>query len=104
VKFGVSIFLNVVTERNKEILLGLFFDSEDGRYIFLQNIGWLSTDYMALYPRRYNSQRNNPVPSSRKTHRVSITKTSLLIALSFKKEDVVMYCPVNAIAHRKGML
>jgi hypothetical protein len=71
--------------------------------MFLQNIGWLSTDYMALYPRSYNFLRNNPVPSSRKTHRVPIAKTSLLIALSFK-EDLVMYCPVKAIAQRKGML
>jgi hypothetical protein len=32
VKFGVSIFLNVVLQRNKEILLGLrvFFNPEDG--------------------------------------------------------------------------
>jgi hypothetical protein len=33
-------------------LLDLFFDSEDGGNMFLQNISWLSTDYMALYPRR----------------------------------------------------
>jgi hypothetical protein len=33
------------------ILLG-FFDPEEGGDISLRNIGWLSTDYMALYPRR----------------------------------------------------
>jgi hypothetical protein len=33
-------------------LLGVIFDPEDGGDIFLRNIGWLSTDYMALYPRR----------------------------------------------------
>jgi hypothetical protein len=25
-------------------LPGLFFDPEDGGYMFLQNVGWLSTD------------------------------------------------------------
>jgi hypothetical protein len=34
-------------------LLGLFFDPDDGDNMFLRNIGWHSTDYMALYPRRY---------------------------------------------------
>jgi hypothetical protein len=33
-------------------LLGLLFDPEDGGTIFLRNIGWLSVDYTALYPRR----------------------------------------------------
>jgi hypothetical protein len=32
-------------------LLGLFFGPEDGSYMFLQNVIWLSTVYTALYPR-----------------------------------------------------
>jgi hypothetical protein len=36
-------------------LLGLLYDPEDGSYMFLQNIGSLSADYMALYPGRYKS-------------------------------------------------
>jgi hypothetical protein len=36
------------------LLLGLFFDPEDGDDIFLRNVGWLSTDYTALYHRRQN--------------------------------------------------
>jgi hypothetical protein len=36
-------------------LLGFVFDHEDGSDIFLRNVGWLSTDYTALYPRRQNS-------------------------------------------------
>jgi hypothetical protein len=30
-------------------LLGLIFAPEDGGYMFLRNISWLSTDYVALY-------------------------------------------------------
>jgi hypothetical protein len=37
------------------ILLGLFFDPEDGGSVFLRNVGSLSTDCEALYPRRYYS-------------------------------------------------
>jgi hypothetical protein len=37
--------------------VGLVFNPEDGGDTFLQNSGWLSTDYMALYPRTQNSSR-----------------------------------------------
>jgi hypothetical protein len=33
-------------------LLGLFFDLEDGGDMSIRNVGWLSVEYMALYPRR----------------------------------------------------
>jgi hypothetical protein len=33
-------------------LIGLFYDLENGGDIFLRNVGLLSTDYTALYPRR----------------------------------------------------
>jgi hypothetical protein len=36
-------------------LLCLFFVPEDGNDTFLWKVCWLSTDYEALYPRRYNS-------------------------------------------------
>jgi hypothetical protein len=36
-------------------LLGFFLDPEDGGDIFLQNVGWLSTDYTALCPGVQNS-------------------------------------------------
>jgi hypothetical protein len=32
-------------------LLLLFFDYEDGGEMFLRNIGWLSVNYAAFYPR-----------------------------------------------------
>jgi hypothetical protein len=40
---------------------GLFFDPEDGSDMFIRNVGWLSTDYTALYPRRQNSSREESV-------------------------------------------
>jgi hypothetical protein len=33
-------------------LLGSHFNPEDGGDMYLQNVGWLSTNYMAIYPRR----------------------------------------------------
>jgi hypothetical protein len=36
-------------------LLVLLFDPEDGGNMFLQNVGLLSPDYTALYPRSQNS-------------------------------------------------
>jgi hypothetical protein len=38
-------------------LLGLFFYLENGGDMFLRNVSSLSTDYMALYPRRLNSSK-----------------------------------------------
>jgi hypothetical protein len=35
-------------------LLGFFFDPEVGSDMFLRNISLPSTDYTALYPRKYN--------------------------------------------------
>jgi hypothetical protein len=34
------------------LLLGLLFNPEDGSDTFLKNVGWLSTDYVALYHKR----------------------------------------------------
>jgi hypothetical protein len=36
-------------------LLGLVFDPEDGGDMLMRNVGCLSTDYTALYPRKQNS-------------------------------------------------
>jgi hypothetical protein len=36
-------------------LLGLLFNPEDGSDIFLWNAGSLSTDHIALYPRKQTS-------------------------------------------------
>jgi hypothetical protein len=38
-----------------DFLLGLFFDRDDGDYMFLWNISWLSMDYTVLYPTWQNS-------------------------------------------------
>jgi hypothetical protein len=37
-------------------LLSLIFDLEDGGDMFLRNVGRLSPEYKALYPRRLNSR------------------------------------------------
>jgi hypothetical protein len=42
----------LATSFHAGFLLGLFFDPEDGGDMFLRNVGWLLTDYTALYPRR----------------------------------------------------
>jgi hypothetical protein len=34
------------------LFLGLLFDPQDGGHMMLRNVGCLSTDYTALYPRR----------------------------------------------------
>jgi hypothetical protein len=39
--------------------LGLFVDREGGSDMFLQNVGLLSTDYIALYPRRQSSYNHH---------------------------------------------
>jgi hypothetical protein len=39
---------------NTGFLFGLFFDPEDGGDMFLRNVGYLSKDYMALYPEDRN--------------------------------------------------
>jgi hypothetical protein len=42
----------LTTSYHAGFLLGLIFETEDRGDIFLRNVGWLSTDYTALYPRR----------------------------------------------------
>jgi hypothetical protein len=43
-----------VAIRAAGFLLGLFFDPEDGGDMFLRNVGRLSKNYTALYPKRRN--------------------------------------------------
>jgi hypothetical protein len=47
--------LSVCNLLHADFSLGLFFDPEDEGDIFLRNVGWLSTNYTELYPRRQNS-------------------------------------------------
>jgi hypothetical protein len=35
-----------------DFFFGILFDTEDGGDMFLRNVGSLSTDFTALYPRR----------------------------------------------------
>jgi hypothetical protein len=50
-------FVTLVAYFHVGFLLGLFFDSEDGSYMFLRNVGRLPTVYMALYPMRQNTSQ-----------------------------------------------
>jgi hypothetical protein len=63
----------------------------DGGDMFLRNIGSLSTDYTALYPRRQNSssQREFPCLSRPETPRqVLITNKAMLIAFCDHQDAV----------------
>jgi hypothetical protein len=40
---------------HNDFLMDLFFDPEDGSYLLLRNVRWLSPDYTALYHRRQKS-------------------------------------------------
>jgi hypothetical protein len=50
--FWRNMSLKLTTCFHVGVLVGLFFDPKYGGDMFLQNVGWLSTDYTALYPRR----------------------------------------------------
>jgi hypothetical protein len=41
--------------QHSRFLLSLLLDPEDGGNMFLRKVGWLSPDYTALYPTRWNS-------------------------------------------------
>jgi hypothetical protein len=52
---GYNAVWSVVTCLKAGLFLGIFFDSEDRGDMFFRNVGWLSTDYTALYPTRQKS-------------------------------------------------
>jgi hypothetical protein len=46
-------------------MIGLLFDPEEGGYMFLRNVSWLSVDYTTLYTEDrilYNHRRENLIP------------------------------------------
>jgi hypothetical protein len=50
-----SVTVLLATCFNAGFLLNLFCDPEDGGDMFPRKVGWHSTDYTALYPRRWYS-------------------------------------------------
>jgi hypothetical protein len=57
-------------------LLGLLLDSED-EAVFLRNVGLLSTDYMALYPKRQNPSSYNLLSMVAKKRPVTLSKINM---------------------------
>jgi hypothetical protein len=51
-KITIFCYISTCHLLSRWILLGLYFYNEDGGFMFLRNINWLSSDYMVLYPRR----------------------------------------------------
>jgi hypothetical protein len=51
-KLSVKLVTLLATCFHAGFLCSLFFDPEGGGNTFLQNVGWLSMNYTALYPRR----------------------------------------------------
>jgi hypothetical protein len=47
--------LPLIAEQEISVKAGGKQSSEDGGDVLLRNVGWLSTDYTALYPRRWYS-------------------------------------------------
>jgi hypothetical protein len=62
-------------------LLGLLFDLQDGADMFLQNTGWLSVNYMALYPRKQNSSKGTQPVKSRTSIKKSLMKINICLSV-----------------------
>jgi hypothetical protein len=82
-------------------LLGLFFDHEYGSNMFLRNIGGISTDYTASYPRRQNSSRAQLYSFRQPFINNSISTGSAEAELSNKRtKNKCVYCDVHAVGLR----
>jgi hypothetical protein len=91
-------------------LLNLFFDPADGGDMFLRNIGWLSTDYTALYPRRYNHRYDNLrfyivmfIVWTAWGHNLSVTPLSMLINFWVPQKPEISFCIICWISRPKWM-
>jgi hypothetical protein len=83
-----------------DFFLGLFFEPEDVADMFLQNIGWFSTDYTALYPRRHNYRWE---PQTLQTVRVKMFTSSCNAMTQYpstnssdKVQAQLLMCPNNS--------
>jgi hypothetical protein len=63
-RFGRTYDLHLATCIHAGSLLDLYFHPEDGDDMSLWNVGWLSAEYTALYPRRQRSSSNLSVHRS----------------------------------------
>jgi hypothetical protein len=83
---------------NIGFLLVLFFNPEDGGDISLRNVGLLSTDYAALYPRRQNSS-HHPLREHQNLHILDVgsqqtTPRNILLLVKLTVTKVVNKLPV----------
>jgi hypothetical protein len=71
------------------LLLGLTFNTEDGDNMFLQSVIWLSSDYMALYPRT-QILHNHPVRN--------INPTNIVLSLNTRNFNIFrnVFCGKSA--------
>jgi hypothetical protein len=65
----------LICAKNGLLLAWFIFNHKDGGDIFFRNVGWLSTDYTALYTRSYNSYIY--FSSKNKSHKINHILTPL---------------------------
>jgi hypothetical protein len=72
-----------------DFLINLCFEPDHRGDIFLRNVGWLSSDYMALYPRRWTVQKSYKIMRMEKLSLRSASHDFLLSYFSTAKMEAI---------------